>query len=164
MKTFKDWYRTKKGIAYTIHKSQRLSSKRRGHRPPEYTKEELREWLMSQTIFHELYDEWVQSGYKRRLKPSADRKHDDIHYCMSNIQLMTWGENKDKAEKCHVLGLSHSDHRAVLQFSPKGMFIARYLSIREAQRATGISSGNISKVCKKRYGRKTAGGYKWEYQ
>ena len=90
------YQRTKKGVIGTIYNRQTRSSKSRGHRPPEYTKKEFKEWIVSQTLFHELYDEWKQSGYLKRLKPSVDRKCDDIHYCMNNIQLMTWEENNAK--------------------------------------------------------------------
>ncbi len=100
------YQRSKKGVANVIYNSQRLHSKKRGHRLPEYTKQELKEWLYSQKLFHELYLEWVNSGHKRRLKPSVDRKHDDVHYCMSNIVLITWEENNSKTntgtyKACH---------------------------------------------------------------
>ncbi len=90
------YQKTKKGVIGLLYNSQKKHSKTRGHRPPEYTKQEFKDWIVSQTLFHELYDEWKQSGYIRRLKPSVDRKYDDIHYCMSNIQLMTFGENNAK--------------------------------------------------------------------
>ena len=38
-----------------------------------------------------------------------------------------------------------------------------YSSAHEASRQTGIHHGNISKVCLGGYGRKTAGGYHWEF-
>ena len=91
--------RTKKGVLGTIWRSQKHNSKERGHRPPEYTRVELKDWLYSQPKFHELYNEWKLSGYKDRLKPSIDRKLDSVHYCFGNIQLMTWDENRAKGIK-----------------------------------------------------------------
>ena len=90
------WKKTKLGIISVIYSNQKIHSKTRGHRPPEYTKQELKEWLFSQPKFHEIYSEWVNSNYKRRLTPSVDRKHDDIHYCFSNIQIITWYANMQK--------------------------------------------------------------------
>ncbi len=152
--------RTKPGTITAIYEGQLGSSKKRGHRPPEYTKQELIEWLTSQVLFHELYDEWKQSGYIRRLKPSVDRKCDDVHYCMSNIQLMTWGENDDKASREHKEGILVYDQKPVLQYDKEGNFIAEYFSQTEASRQTGIPQSNIWKVLEGK--RKHAGGFRWQ--
>lgn len=53
--------------------------------------------------------------------------------------------------------------KAVVQKTMNGEAIAVYPSIMQAQRATGISGGHISRVCLKRKGCHTAGGYLWEY-
>lgn len=37
-----------------------------------------------------------------------------------------------------------------------------YESMHDAEKSTGAKYKNISKVCKREYGRKTAGGYHWE--
>ena len=145
---------SKKGVISTIYDSQVESSKRRGHRPPEYSKQDLSEWLMSQVDFHKLHSEWVNSKYLSRLKPSVDRKHDDIHYCMSNIQLMTWGENNDKPHKLRG--------KKVQQFTKGGELIAEYPSLNEAGRQAKIHPRGISFSCSGE--RETAGGYVWKYK
>jgi len=91
------WEKTKRGVVFITYLSQKKSSKRRGHIPPTYTKYELEDWLMSQPLFHELYNKWVLSGYDKWEKPSVDRIDDDVHYCFTNIQLTTWRANQDKA-------------------------------------------------------------------
>ena len=156
--------RTKKGLVSRIYADQKNNSKRRGHRLPEYTKNELQDWLFSQTLFHELYDEWVRSGYKKRLTPSVDRKYDDIHYCMRNIQLMTWGDNRDKQSADFRTGKLNTaiPNRQVIKYTKNGEFLYEYHSAREASRSTGISSSNIALVCKGK--RNYAGGYKWKYK
>lgn len=128
---------------------------------PEYSKETLFDWLNSQTIFHELFDEWLQSGCKPRLKPSVDRKENNTHYCISNIQLMTWEKNR---QLFHAEVKSGKSKRtipslAVSQYSKDGTFIKSFKSIREACRNTGISYSGISRCVKKE--RKSAGGYNW---
>ena len=104
-----NWKRSKNGVVAVIYSNQITHSKSRGHRKPEYTKTELGEWLFSQQKFHELYSEWVNSGHKKRLSPSVDRKHDDIHYCMSNVQLMSWEDNNKKIN----VGTFRKGHKGV---------------------------------------------------
>ena len=49
----------------------------------------------------------------------------------------------------------------VYQYSLEGYLLARFDSVSEASRQTGISKSCISKVC--RMEREQTGGYKWEY-
>ena len=150
------YLKTKKWIISTIYDSQKLHSKKRGHRPPEYTKQELKEWAYSQQLFHELYNEWVRSGYKTRLKPSVDRKHDNIHYCIGNIQLMNFRENEMKK--------AISLECKVIQYDMNNNFIEEYKSVNEASRKTEINHGNISHCCNNTNRAKTAGGFVWKYK
>lgn len=58
--------------------------------------------------------------------------------------------------------------KAAIQRSNAGNEIARYKSIREAERKTGIKNITITRCCKGVYKcckgvYKTAGGYVWEY-
>ncbi len=157
--------RSKKGVASVIYNGQRTSSKRRGHRQPEYNQIELEEWLYSQTLFHELYSEWVLSGYEKYLKPSVDRKFDDVHYCMSNIQLMTWGENNTKAYKDRR-GLKFKTRKdngkVVLQYLPDGTLWGEHITLTSASLTTLVNLGNIGECCNGN--RKTAGGFIWKYK
>lgn len=158
----KAYARTKKGIITKIYAHQKASSKQRGHRLPEYTKKELQEWAFSQTLFHELYSEWVNSGYLKRLIPSFDRKCDYIHYCMANIQLMTWGDNHYKSHKDRVNGINNKASKAVYQFTKDGCLVAEYYSTHEAARQTEGHQGHISECCKGK--RRSSDGFVWEYK
>ena len=51
--------------------------------------------------------------------------------------------------------------RKVAQMHINGTIINVFNSIREAERKTGISNGNISRCCRKEF--RTAGGYAWKY-
>jgi hypothetical protein len=53
--------------------------------------------------------------------------------------------------------------RPVRQLSLDGELVAEYASVAEAVRKTRIGSGNISGACRGVSGRKTLGGYRWEY-
>lgn len=155
------YMRTKKGLTIRIYDNQKTRSKRRGHNPPTYTQEEIREWLYSQPLFHKLYDNWKRLDFQKEYVPSIDRKEDHIGYTMSNIQLMTWGENKAKGEHDRKKGKIIYTQKKVRQFSIDGEFIMEYHSICEAERRTGVANSKIVTVCKGK--RKTAGGYKWKY-
>ncbi len=161
-KLYKEKYnKTKDGLVVKIYGAQICNSKHRGHRKPEYTRQELQEWMYSQETFHRIYSEWKQSGYLKRLTPSVDRKHDDIHYCMNNIQLMTWGENDDKAHNDCKIGKLQRGQKIVSQFTRGGELIATYHSAAEAARQTNIHRGDISSTCRGKL--KSAGGYVWEF-
>lgn len=54
-----------------------------------------------------------------------------------------------------------SQGKAVCQFDKNGVLIARYPTLSDACRSTGINFRNISLCCKNK--RKTAGGYYWVY-
>ncbi len=53
---------------------------------------------------------------------------------------------------------------AVIQNDLNGNFIAEFESMREAERQTGISQGNISQCCKGNKNYSHAGGFKWKYK
>lgn len=88
--------RSKKGVVSRLYGQQKTSSQRRGHNPPSYTKEELKEWLYKQPLFHRLYSNWEKSDYASNLKPSIDRVDSDKGYAFTNIQLVTWEQNNRK--------------------------------------------------------------------
>ena len=51
----------------------------------------------------------------------------------------------------------------VIQMDLDGNEIARFESMKEATRITGIDATHISCACSGLYGRKTANGYRWKY-
>jgi len=153
-----DYKRTEKGLVLQIYTSQRASSRRRKHPKPEYSKQELIDWVFSRDNFLELYRNWYQSGYKKELKPSVDRLDDSKHYSIKNIQLITWEENNNKGNLYKAKKFS----KAI-----KGVHIStgkekNFKSMRDAERETGISNSHISQCCQKK--RKSAGGYRWYYE
>jgi hypothetical protein len=58
--------------------------------------------------------------------------------------------------------ISQKFSKPVIQLSNDGKKVNRFSSMLEAERATGISNGNISSACSGK--RSTAGGYKWKYE
>ncbi len=155
--TAKEYKRTKHGFVSVAYSSQKTNSKKRGHSLPSYTKDELREWLYSQPLFHVLYDNWKRLDFQKEYKPSIDRKDDHIGYTMGNIQLMTWGENRVKGVRTRV-----DKCVAVIKCTREGIFLEEYQSIHEAGRENNASYQNIHKCCN--YRRSHAGGFVWKYK
>lgn len=128
-----------------IYHSQRHSSVKRGHNPPEYSEKELEKWMLAQDIFLPLYNKWIESGKNRWERPSIDRINDDYGYAFDNIQLMTWRENdiKAKREGSNGIGSRGKICRKVVQLSGTGEFIAEYVSITKAAEAVSVGISSI---------------------
>jgi len=56
-------------------------------------KEEFYSWAKSCKEFHGLFNDWVESGYDRKMAPSPDRINSSIGYIISNIEWVTMSEN-----------------------------------------------------------------------
>lgn len=154
-------WKTKDGIIQKIYGHQKVNSRKRGHIQPEYKVQELKCWLLNDWLFNLIYDNWVVSGYRKQLAPSLDRIDDLKHYTLDNIQITTWEMNRTKQFTREIIGLDTRHLKSVKQLSKDGDVINIFHSVREAGRAIGISSRDISRVCSG--GRKTAYGFRWEY-
>ena len=152
---------TKRGMLSVMYATQNTKSYYRGHNPPEYSKEELWSWLISQVNFDALYLNWINSGYESYLKPSIDRLNDDIGYSFDNIQLITWYENKykNKIRRDVRTGPKKPWKKSVIAMI--GDISNVYDSLNDASRATGVGVKDISMCCREK--RLTAGGYKWKF-
>lgn len=89
-------FRTHKGIIHRIYGNQIKSSKKRGHKLPTYSKNELYAWLITSDMWHQIYNNWVNNNYNLDLTPSIDRLDDSIGYSFDNIQVTTWYFNNIK--------------------------------------------------------------------
>lgn len=157
-----NYKRSKKGLIAFIYQDQKKSSRRRCHAPPNYTMSELINWCLSQKLFHELYEEWKSSEFQHG-KPSCDRKDDYKPYTLDNLRLTIWEENRHRCHMDTKNGINNKRSLAVTGIHNLTKRKISFYSIREASRSTGICAIQISRCCLKRYGHKTAGGYKWEY-
>ena len=68
-----------------------------------------------------------------------------------------------RRDKETLAKMSESHKIPVVQLSKEDDFIKRFDSSTDAAIQLNISSSNITSCCKKRYGFKTVGGYKWMY-
>ena len=136
--------RTREGLLSNIYFDQKAHSKARGHKEPSYTRTEFIEWALSQDNFEELYSGWVESGYSKYLRPSADRVDDYIHYTLENITMKTWKENDDRGSLDIRNGVNNKKSKQVFQLNVDGRVIAEFYSQSEASRKTGVSIATIS--------------------
>ena len=112
-------------------------------------------------LFHTIYDNWVASNYNSDLTPSLDRIDDYLPYTETNIELVTWKENKDKGHLDRKEGRNNKQSRSVEQFTLDEEYVATYHSMHEAERITGITRSSIGKCC--RGVLKQSNHFKWQY-
>lgn len=143
------------GVVSSMYSNQRRNSYKRNHPLPEYSQEELYSYVVNHPRFNRIYRDWINSDYDTNLKPSIDRKDDDIHYTMENIELKTWGENNAKGHSDTMKGINNKRSYPILQYKENEL-IGEYYSIAEAKRQTGINGIASSATTGH-----TAGGYSW---
>ena len=146
-----------------IYHNQLKTSSKRGYPPPAYYVDDLKQWCLSQSLYHALHAAWVASGFVRMLAPSVDRLDDYLPYSLTNIQLMTAGDNLQKSFIDTFNGVLTKRSTGVIQKSLDGTELAKFPSMNLAGRAVGAANGSrISAVCKGK--RASAHGYLWSLQ
>ena len=155
------YQRTRHGIASRIYSHQRRNSRSRNYAMPNYSLDELRDWIFSQPNFNKLFDDWVESGYSKDKTPSCDRIDDYKSYTFDNIQILTWSENNQKHYDDVKNGINNKISKAVIQLTKDGIMINEYYSINHAGRETGIERSHIGRCCRGKL--KTSGGFKWRF-
>jgi hypothetical protein len=137
-------------VCKRLYNSQVFNSKKRNHPAPEYTLIGFTDWVINNTQFMDLFTSWQASNYDRNLSPSIDRIDDTLPYTFSNIQLLTWKENKLKGAKSKKDNLLLVNHRKVAAYNKDGSLYKEYSSMAEAMREFGgkaCQSWGISSVC-----------------
>lgn len=116
--------------------------------------------------------------------PQVDKEKDIVNHKDHNthnnyVENLEWCTSSENATHSYENGRRVEEYRTVRKDVQSKMIaaverpvvcldlnnniIAVYKSITEAHRKTGICISLISAVCLKKYGRKTGGGYKWEF-
>jgi len=157
----KEYSRTKWGLIGKIYRSQIRSSKHRGHPLPTYSNKELFDWVFSQRCSHEIFDTWRASGYDMELILSCDRLNDNESYTLSNLRVVTWAENRQKAYSDRKNGISNIVSKAVIGTHRVTGDKVVFHSQAEASRKTTALQSCISDCCLGIHG--YAGDYYWEF-
>lgn len=162
-------------VCKKIYHTQCLNSAKRNHPLPAYTLSELTDWVLAQAKFHALYAAWQQASYPKDLAPSIDRLDDQQPYSLTNIQVMSWEENRAKAAQSKANNELLVNHRAVIAYNKDGSVHKTYQSMAEAMREFGgkaTQSWGISSVCNgtpvkdgkgRMYVPKTYKGFVWKW-
>jgi hypothetical protein len=94
---------------------------------------------------------WERDNGNELNRPSIDRKNPEGNYEFSNCQFIELEENIVKERR-----------KPVLQFSLKGDFLQRYISLSHAAECLNIAKASIWQNIKGK--RNSAGGFIWEYE
>ena len=132
--------------------NMKSNSRNRNHPDMSFTKKEFIQWFKSQNNYAILWNNYLNSGGSKELKPTVDRIDDRLGYSLGNMQLLTWADNRAK----QVI----RQGKPITQLSLSGKLINRYASRGQAARSTGIRTGNIFRALNDG---STAGGFRWEY-
>lgn len=150
---------TEKGVVRVIYKTQKRNNKLRGYGCIPYSKPELSEW-MHRKGFKSIYDNWIESGKDKDLKPSVDRLDDFKGYSLDNIRLGTWLENRQHQHRDILNGVGTSGARCkpLYKFDDEFNIIESYVSYSQAVRSIGYS---LEYQIKKKV--KCRSGFYWSY-
>lgn len=144
-----------------VYGQQRSSSKTRNHPMPNYTKEDLGQWITDNysDVFIDMFATWVASGYEKGLVPSLDRLDDALPYSLDNLQLITW---KDNERRYRTNRETNKRNRVVIATSLVDGAIREYPSSALAAEALNLSQTSISRAA--RGERKSYAGWHWKFK
>lgn len=150
----KEWNHSISGVCKRLWHHNTKSSIKRGHPAPEYSQQELEEWLLAQPNFNQLYTDWAESDFAHFKSVSIDRLDNSKGYSFDNIQLVDFQTNCDNAYRdvrhkvLHNPTLLNGGHRAVTRLTLRGTPICSYISMSAAAEAMNSDRHqSISQCC-----------------
>jgi len=147
-----DMYQEEKGeaksIVFKLYRSQKGCSITRGMPPPNYTRDELFDWILSQPHFEKLRSNYIQSGFDKYLVPSCDRLNERLPYTLDNIELVTWGENFKRSIEVIKSGERDISQPIIELQYPELSYIAEHPTYKSIRVKYGVSLGDVCQCCK----------------
>lgn len=143
---------TIRGLIAKDYYSQVLSSIRRKHPDPAYSKKELIARYENDPLMLILFEKWVASGRDRGIRPSFDRIDNTKGYSFENIRLVTWRENHQKQVETLEMPVA---------IFKNGSLFGIYPSINDAGRASKIGASFVGRMVK--HGMNSRDGYSAVY-
>ena len=156
----KRYEKTKKGFAMRLYRNMksRISGVQKKNLERYIGKEILEKqvfykWILSNSDFDLLFNQYEASGYQRKFAPSVDRIDPNFGYSINNIQIITMSENSGKDAK-----------KKIAKYTKDMVFVEQFNSINEAAQIAGVSPCSITTAASDKYASsKTAGGFIWKY-
>lgn len=146
-----------------IYSYQKKRSKSRGYNPPEYSRLELMEWMVSQPRYRKLMEDWLSSGKKTKLKPCCSRINYSIGFRFDNMQLVTYKENLRKHQpKLRKPRPELMGHENIIGVHKKTGEVIEFRSFADAENHFNMAGSGIRRVLNGEG--ETAFGYVWSYK
>lgn len=130
---------------------RKISEKAKGRCPTEETRRKLSKSLR---------ERWSDEDFRQ--KNLSSRSHRAVN--CGKVPSKETRLKMSHAHKGKQLGDKSPCSKSVLQFTEDGVFIRRWGSIREIERAGVTSRANVVFAAAGKYGRKTAGGFVWKFE
>ncbi len=102
-------------------------------------KEQFYELALASVEFNRLFEQYLESGYDRKLAPSVDRKDSSLGYEVDNIEFVTHSENSRR-------GSVAKGKKNPVEAFLNGVSVGIYDGVAAAGKHLNISTGHISYV------------------
>lgn len=158
MNSTQRYKKTPKGVLTILYSKMKERNVKKGFGELPFSLSELHDKFLNDTNFLVIYQKWLESNCDKASKPSFDRINPTIGYSMKNIKLMSWSENRKKAdwEKSFIYTTP------VVMLDENGEYIREFGSTKEASQCTGLRQSGITACCQGKY--KRTGGYLFKYR
>lgn len=103
----------------------------------------------------------VAKAYIRCVRGKPYVNHKDGKKLNDLVKNLEWCTTKENVNHAVAMGLRHGN--AVIQYDKRCKELARFPSMAEAERKTGVKSSSIWQCCEKYKYHNTAGEYLWKY-
>ena len=133
-------------VVKRLYGTQKLNSTKRNHPLPDYTQEELLQWVKQQPHWEQLYEEWKQSNYSKDKALSIDRIDSLKPYTLDNIALTTWEQNRQNGRNAVFNGDDTRNLRPVRALNLDNTHYKDYPSVALAVREVKGSYWGIASV------------------
>ena len=135
--------KTPKGVLTNLYSKMKERNIKKGFGELPFSLKELHDRFLNNDDYIKQFNIWVKNSYKKEFKPSFDRINPTIGYALDNMQILSWSENRKKAdwEKSFLYTTP------VVMYDMNGNVIRAFESTKEACSMTELSQSAITMCC-----------------